>query len=153
MEVSEYPGLAGDADALSAALSVSVLRSLRRRYQTKVSVATFVSVSAIAEVDQAVLAVDWRDPMPGAQYPNTIVQLFLALVFDVIGSLFRGWTGFSARNPFLKMSFIPCMQRTTSSRYSPFAAAYRRQEVLKTPTNAIDPRGTNRMDERLDTWP
>lgn len=35
-----------DTDALTALLGTSLLRSLRRRYQTKVSVATFVSVSA-----------------------------------------------------------------------------------------------------------
>jgi hypothetical protein len=51
MEVLQYRGFPGDADAVNLLLRSSMLRSHRRRYQTKVSVATFVSVSATVKVE------------------------------------------------------------------------------------------------------
>jgi hypothetical protein len=46
MELLQYLAVLRDADALSTSLAGSVLRSLRTRYQTKVLVATLVSVWA-----------------------------------------------------------------------------------------------------------
>ena len=51
IKVLRYLGFLDDADAFNPSLRVSVLRSLRRRYQTKVSVATFVLVGATAKVE------------------------------------------------------------------------------------------------------
>ena len=45
------PWVSGDADALNPPLGGSVLRSLRRHNQTKVSVATFESVRATSKVE------------------------------------------------------------------------------------------------------
>ena len=48
MEVLQSPGFRGDADAMNDPACTNVPRSLGRRYQTKVLVATFVSGRAIA---------------------------------------------------------------------------------------------------------
>ncbi len=50
MEVLQFPGFRGDADVMNDPACTNVPRSLRRRYQTKVLVATFVSGRAIAGV-------------------------------------------------------------------------------------------------------